>query len=50
MAVIVTATNRMTQQAKAITTNIPIVMVISTDPVGAGLVKSLAQSGGTSPN
>jgi putative ABC transport system substrate-binding protein len=44
--VIVTAANRMTQQAKATTTTIPIVMIISTDPVGAGLVSSLAHPGG----
>src|SRR5713226_4447726 len=41
--VIVTATNRMTQQAKAVTTSVPIVMAVSTDPVGAGLVQSLAR-------
>ena len=44
--VIVTATNRMTQQAKAVTTTVPIVMAVSTDPVGAGIVKSLAHPGG----
>lgn len=32
--------------AKNATTTIPIIMVVSVDPVGAGLVKSLAQPGG----
>jgi putative tryptophan/tyrosine transport system substrate-binding protein len=32
--------------AQKATTTIPIVFVVSTDPVGAGLVKSLAQPGG----
>ena len=32
--------------AKNATTRIPIIMVVSVDPVGAGLVKSLAQPGG----
>lgn len=32
--------------AQKATTTIPIVMVVSVDPVGAGLVKSLAQPGG----
>ncbi len=44
--VIVTVGDSMTQQAKAVTTTIPIVMTLSPDPVGAGLVSSLAHPGG----
>ncbi len=44
--VIVTVQNPMAQQARAVTTTVPIVMATSTDPVGAGLVKSLARPGG----
>jgi putative ABC transport system substrate-binding protein len=44
--VIVTVTTPMAEQAKAVTTTVPIVMATSTDPVGAGLIKSLARPGG----
>ncbi len=44
--VIVTVTNPAAQAAKAVTTTVPIVMASSTDPVGAGLVGSLARPGG----
>ena len=44
--VIVCAFNSGTLAAKRATTTIPIVMVNSADPVGAGLVASLAQPGG----
>ncbi len=44
--VIVTVNTPMTQQAKAVTTIVPIVMAASTDPVGAGLIRSLARPGG----
>jgi putative ABC transport system substrate-binding protein len=44
--VIVTVGNQMTQQAKQVTKT-PVVMSFSTDPVGAGLVESLAHPGGS---
>jgi putative tryptophan/tyrosine transport system substrate-binding protein len=44
--VIVTVGNAMTRAAKAVTTTIPIVMESSADPVGEGLVQSLARPGG----
>ncbi len=44
--VIVTVTNATTLAAKAVTTTVPIVMLGSRDPVGAGLVQSLARPGG----
>jgi ABC-type uncharacterized transport system substrate-binding protein len=44
--VIVTVADPLTQAAKAVTTTVPIVMAVSGDPVGAGLVQSLARPGG----
>jgi putative ABC transport system substrate-binding protein len=44
--VIVTASTPATSAAQKATSNIPIVMENSTDPVGAGFVKSLAHPGG----
>ena len=44
--VIVTTGDPMAQAAKAVTTTVPIVMATSIDPVGAGLVRSLARPGG----
>ncbi len=44
--VIVTISNPETLVAKRATTTIPIVMLAATDPVGAGLVASLARPGG----
>jgi putative tryptophan/tyrosine transport system substrate-binding protein len=44
--VIVTVGDSMARVAKAVTTTVPIVMVVSSDPVGAGVVRSLAQPGG----
>jgi ABC-type uncharacterized transport system substrate-binding protein len=44
--VIVTPGDRLPQVAKGVTTVVPIVMASSTDPVGAGLVQSLARPGG----
>ena len=44
--VIVANVNRAAIAAQKATTKIPIVMVIAEDPVGAGLVKSLARPGG----
>ncbi len=44
--VIVTVANEMTRRAKEVTTTIPIVMLSSSDPVGIGLVQSLARPGG----
>ncbi len=43
---IVTIGNPMTRAAQAVTTTVPIVMSASTDPVGAGLIQSLARPGG----
>jgi putative ABC transport system substrate-binding protein len=43
---IVTVSNQAAQAAKAATSTTPIVMLSSSDPVGAGLVASLARPGG----
>jgi putative ABC transport system substrate-binding protein len=44
--VIVTTGNEMARSAKAVTSTVPVVMASSIDPVGAGLVASLARPGG----
>jgi putative ABC transport system substrate-binding protein len=44
--VIVTVDTPPTRAAQEVTTTIPIVVAVSADPVGAGLVKSLAHPGG----
>jgi putative ABC transport system substrate-binding protein len=44
--VILTGNDRMTRAAKAVTSTVPIVMAISADPVGTGIVRSLARPGG----
>ena len=44
--VIVTVSTPMAQAAKAVTTTVPIVMATSWDPVGDGVVQSLARPGG----
>src|SRR6516164_9694881 len=44
--VIVTVDTPPTQAAKQATSKIPIVIAVSADPVGAGLVKSLSHPGG----
>ncbi len=44
--VIVTVDTPPTQAAKYVTSTIPIVIAVSADPVGAGLVQSLARPGG----
>jgi putative ABC transport system substrate-binding protein len=44
--IIVTDGNRSTSAAKNATSTIPIVMAVSGDPLGAGLVKTLARPGG----
>jgi ABC-type uncharacterized transport system substrate-binding protein len=44
--VVVTVGNLMALEAKRVTTTVPIVMATSADPVGAGLVASLARPGG----
>jgi ABC-type uncharacterized transport system substrate-binding protein len=44
--VIATVGNEMAKEAKKVTTVVPIVMTTSIDPVGAGLVVSLARPGG----
>jgi len=44
--VILTGNDRMTRAAKAVTSTVPIVMAISADPVGTGIVQSLARPGG----
>ena len=44
--VIVTITNPMTRAAQEVTRTIPIVMGVSSNPVGEGLVQSLARPGG----
>ena len=44
--VIVTVSDPMARAAKAVTTTVPIVMATSGDPVGEGLVQSLARPGG----
>ena len=47
--IIVTTTTPATQAAKETTRTIPIVMLALGDPVGTGLVNSLADPGGTLP-
>ncbi len=44
--VIVTGGSLMARAAKAVTTTVPIVMATSADPVGEGIVQSLARPGG----
>jgi ABC-type uncharacterized transport system substrate-binding protein len=44
--VIVTAGDPMAKVAKGVTTTTPIVMAMSTDPVGEGLIQSIARPGG----
>jgi putative ABC transport system substrate-binding protein len=44
--VIVSSANPITREARRVTTTIPIVMAFSADPVGYGLVASLARPGG----
>ena len=44
--VIVTNSDAMARAAKAVTTTVPIVMATSLDPVGGGIVQSLARPGG----
>jgi len=44
--VIVTGSTQPAQTAKAVTTTVPIVMAASVDPVGDGIVQSLARPGG----
>jgi putative ABC transport system substrate-binding protein len=44
--VIVTTSTRETQAAKRATSTIPLVMTLSPDPIGRGLVESLARPGG----
>jgi ABC-type uncharacterized transport system substrate-binding protein len=44
--VIVTFADPAVRAAKAVTTTVPIVMAVSADPVGTGLVQSLARPGG----
>jgi putative ABC transport system substrate-binding protein len=44
--VIVTAGDPMTRAAKAVTVTVPIVMAFSIDPVGQGIIQSLARPGG----
>ncbi len=44
--VIVTVSDSMARAAKAVTTTVPIVMAASGDPVGEGLIQSLARPGG----
>ena len=44
--VIVTASDPLARAAKAVTTTVPIVMAASLDPVGGGVVQSLARPGG----
>jgi putative ABC transport system substrate-binding protein len=46
VAVIVAGDSRAIRPAKEATTSIPIVMTVSGDPVGGGLIASLAQPGG----
>ncbi len=45
--VIVTVTTLATQRAKEVTNTVPIVMVGIVDPVGSGIVQSLARPGGS---
>jgi putative tryptophan/tyrosine transport system substrate-binding protein len=45
--IIVTESNLAAQAAKDVSGNIPIVMAVTGDPVGAGLVASLSRPGGT---
>jgi putative ABC transport system substrate-binding protein len=44
--VIVVSSTSLAQRAKEVTTAVPIVMGVSTDPVGSGLAQSLARPGG----
>jgi putative ABC transport system substrate-binding protein len=44
--VIVTAGDPLARAAKSVTTTVPIVMASSNDPVGGGIIQSLARPGG----
>jgi putative ABC transport system substrate-binding protein len=44
--VIVTVTTQVARETKKVTTTVPVVMAVSADPIGGGVVQSLARPGG----